>query len=53
MNAAVNDAPSINIIGGSNVSVPEGSNYSLLCEANMNASISWFFNGLQIGVNNT
>ena len=51
--AAVNDTFSVNINSASEVLAVAGSNISLLCEANMDASITWFFNGLSIKVNIT
>lgn len=48
--AATNDTFSVNISSTSEVSAVVGSNISLLCEATMDASISWFFNGLPIKV---
>lgn len=53
LTAAMNETHSMNISSASKVSVRKGSNYSLLCEANVNSSISWFFNGLPIMVNKT
>ncbi len=50
IHAAMNDTFSVNISSTSNVSVAIGSNISLLCEATMDASISWFFNGLPVKV---
>lgn len=46
----MNDTFSVNISSTSEVSAVVGSNISLLCEATMDASISWFFNGLPIKV---
>lgn len=50
LNAATNDTFSVNISSDPEVSAAVGSNISLLCEATMDASISWFFNGLPIKV---
>ena len=46
----MNDTFSVNISSTAQVSVVVGSNISLLCEATMDASISWFFNGLPVKV---
>lgn len=44
LNTAMNETLSVNINTASEVSVAMGSNFSVLCEANINASISWFYN---------
>lgn len=46
----MNDTLFVNINGPSEIFVNEGTNFSALCEANVNASIMWFFNGLEIEV---
>ena len=46
----MNDTFSVNISSNSEISAVVGSNISLLCEATMDASLSWFFNGLPIKV---
>lgn len=48
--AATNDTFSVNISSTAQVSAVVGSNISLLCEATMDASISWFFTGLPVKV---
>ena len=40
----------VSISSAPRVSVNTGSSPSFVCEANMNASITWLFNGVQIRV---
>ena len=46
----MNDTLSVNIHSPSEILVTKGINFSLLCEANLNVTLYWLFNGLPIKV---